>query len=137
MPLVLRLIPNEKVIINGVVVENGGGDATLLIRNHGNILRGKEILDVAEATTPALRLYYALQCLYLFPDKTELYAQALEGFLADFRRAAPSAAPLIGEIADQAANGSIYQALKATKRLIEYEKEILQHVPQGADEPVQ
>lgn len=95
MPLVLRLNPAEKIIINGVVIENTGGLAMLAIRNRGNILRQKDILQLDEAATPALRVYYTLQCLYLFPDEIKAYSEALHQFMNDFEAAAPGSKPII------------------------------------------
>ncbi|WP_158595905.1 flagellar biosynthesis repressor FlbT [Oleomonas cavernae] len=132
MPLKITLAPEEKIIVNGVVIANAGGPATLSVLNRAQILRGKDILAAEDAQTPATRIYYVLQCLYLFPDRAADYQAAAKGFLADYAAAAPSAAATIAEITEQLATRQIYPALKTAKKLLAHEKEIFAHVPDPA-----
>ena len=71
MPLKLDFKAGEKLVINGAVVENVGGNAKLLVHNESAIIREKEILTQAETNTPAARVYFALQCAYMFPRHEE------------------------------------------------------------------
>ena len=128
MPLLIKLAPGEKVVVNGVVVENGGDHATLRILNHAHILRAKDILTFEEATSPAKRIYYALQCLYLFQDNQQQHLESVGKFMNDFVEAAPSSAPLITEIIEHLNHNESYQMLKVAKKLMEYERRILDHV---------
>jgi flagellar protein FlbT len=128
MPLKLSLRRNEKVIINGVVVENIGDAATILVHNRGQLLRSKDILTLEDAVTPAARAYYSLQCLYLFPEKADVYRPAAEQFLADFAAAVATSVPIVDEIRTNVDKGDIYQALRAARRLIDHEREVLSHV---------
>ena len=125
MPLVLRLNPGEKIIINGVVIENTGGLAMLAIRNRGNILRQKDILQLEEAATPAMRVYYTLQCLYLFPDEAKVYTDALVQFMNDFEHAAPESKPIVDALRGRLDRGELYPGLKDAKRLIKFEWDLL------------
>lgn len=125
MPLVLKLAPHEKIIVNGVVIENGEDHAKLVIHNRGTILRGKDAVLIEEADTPARRAFYALQCLYLFPAERQVYLPTAESFLADIAGAAPSLAPLVEDIIRNLGEQDIYRALKLAKRLIAREQEIL------------
>ncbi len=125
MPLVLKLAPHEKIIVNGVVLENGEDPARLVVHNRGTILRGKDALRIEEADTPARRVLYAVQCLYLFPESREVYVDAARGFLADIAGAAPSLAPLAGEIARSLDDEDAYPAMKLAKRLVDRERSIL------------
>lgn len=125
MPLVLKLAPHEKIIVNGVVIENGEDHAKLVIHNRGTILRGKDAVLIEEADTPARRVFYALQCLYLFPEERAVYLPSAESFLADIAGAAPSLAPLVEEIGRNLGEQEVYRALKLAKRLIAREQEIL------------
>ncbi|MBI1246187.1 MAG: flagellum biosynthesis protein FlbT [Alphaproteobacteria bacterium] len=125
MPLVLRLNPGEKIIINGVVIENTGGLSMLAIRNRGNILRQKDILQLEDAATPALRVYYTLQCVYLFPDEAKVYSDALRQFLNDFELADPTSKPIIDALRMRLDKGELYQGLKDAKRLVKYEWDLL------------
>ena len=128
MPLLIKLAPGEKIVINGVVVENGGDHTTLRILNQAHVLRAKDILTFDEANTPAKRIYYALQCLYLFPDNQEQYLNSARGFIDDFIKAVPSSGPLVSEIVDHLQRSDSYQMLKVAKKLVEYERRILSNV---------
>ncbi|PWR19786.1 flagellar biosynthesis repressor FlbT [Zavarzinia compransoris] len=132
MPLKITLAPEEKIIVNGAVLANAGHPATLTVLNQAQILRGKDILTEAEATSPATRIYFVLQCLYLFPDRAEDYRRAAEGFLADYAAAAPSGTAIVATIVEQLTAGHIYQALRAARKLLAHEKEILAHVSDPA-----
>lgn len=125
MPLVLRLNPGEKIIINGVVIENTGGLAMFAVRNRGNILRQKDILQLEEAATPAMRVYYTLQCIYLFPDEAKVYTDACVQFLNDFEAAAPTSKPIIDTLRQRIEKLELYPAMKDAKRLIKFEWDLL------------
>ena len=128
MPLLIKLAPGEKIVINGVVVENGGDHATLRILNQAHVLRGKDILTFEEATSPAKRIYYALQCCYLFPDGQGTHLEQARGYMEDFVAAAPSSGALVGEIIEHLRRNDSYQMLKVARKLVEYERRILDHV---------
>lgn len=125
MPLTIHLKPGEKLILNGVVMQNGHHAAKLLIHNEASLLREKDIISEAQATTPARRIYFTVQCLYLFRSKSSIYLPIIHGFLGEFAQAAPSALPLVQQIEREIASEQFYQALKTAKQLIGKEQEIL------------
>jgi flagellar protein FlbT len=60
--LVIRLRPREKVLVNGVMLENGDRRARLRVHtNDANILRFRDAMHPSDANTPAKRLYYIAQ----------------------------------------------------------------------------
>lgn len=62
--LVLKLAPKERVLINGAVIENGERRARLsIVTPAANILRLRDAIHPAEATTPVRRVCYAVQLL--------------------------------------------------------------------------
>jgi flagellar protein FlbT len=65
MPLKLSLKPGEKLVINGAVVENGDRRATLVLQNKASVLREKDIMQQADANTPARRIYFPVMMMYL------------------------------------------------------------------------
>ena len=71
MPLKLDLKCGEKMIVNGAVLENVGPNAKILIHNLATVLREKEILTQEDAATPASRVYFSLQCAYMFSEARE------------------------------------------------------------------
>lgn len=121
MPLKLDFKAGEKLVINGAVVENVGSNAKLLVHNESAIIREKEVLSQAETNTPAARVYFALQCAYMFPRHEKEYLETFKGFLSDYVSAAPSAKPIGDEIAKFVDEAKLYRALKATQKLIRHE----------------
>jgi len=129
MPLAINLKPNERLIVNGVVIQNSGTAAKLLIHNNASVLREKDIITEADATTPARRIYFAIQCKYLFPGKDAAYLPLIYQFIEEFESAAPSTAALTREIRAHVDEGALYHALKTAKQLIAREQEILNGFP--------
>ena len=128
MPLTINLKPGEKLIVNGVVVQNSHHAAKLLIHNEAALLRQKDIIAEPDANTPARRIYFAIQCQYLFPDKSTIYLPLIHQFLKEFSEAAPSTLSLVHDIEKEVQLGHFYQALKLAKQLITKEQEILNGV---------
>jgi flagellar biosynthesis repressor protein FlbT len=125
MPLTINLKPHERLIVNGVVIENSGPAAKILIHNNAALLRERDIVTEEQANTPARRIYFAVQCQYLFPGKSEIFLPIIEKFLAEFEEAAPSTGTLTAEIRREVVEGQFYKALKSAKQLIVREQEIL------------
>jgi len=138
MPLKLQLRKGQKIIINGAVLENAGTHtASLLIKNDAAIMRDTDILTIEDAKTPASRVYYALQCLYLFPADRDKHLQNLNELVSSYSTAAPSSQPIcdgIGRLVDE---GKFYQALKLAQDLIAHEKQVLAYVHEAIDQQVQ
>ncbi|WP_226779889.1 flagellar biosynthesis repressor FlbT [Oceaniglobus trochenteri] len=62
--LVLKLAPNERVLINGAVIENGVRRGRLNIVTPGvNILRLRDALHPEQVTTPVRRVCYVAQLI--------------------------------------------------------------------------
>jgi flagellar protein FlbT len=62
MGLVLKVRPQERILINGSVVRNiGNSQMTVEIENHSDILRGNEVLSEAMANTPVRRACHLMQ----------------------------------------------------------------------------
>lgn len=123
MPLRIKLPSKERIIINGAVLENAGEATTIVLHNRADILRRKEVMSEEDAQSPARRIYYALQCAYMFEDERPKYRQIAQEFLQQYENAAPSAIELIQKIRSEIEGGSLYNALRATHPLIEHETE--------------
>lgn len=128
MPLKLSLAKGEKMVVNGAVIRNDGADANLVFENHANILRHKDILTPNKATTPASRVYLALQCAYMFADTSGEHLQDFRQLLADFSAAAPSSMAIVQELLKQIEAGNLYGGLKLCRELVDYEAEVLANV---------
>jgi flagellar protein FlbT len=125
MPLKLDLKVGEKMIVNGAVLENVGQNAKLLVRNMAAVLREKEILTQDDAVTPASRVYFALQCAYIFPQSRAGHLKHVDQFLGDYQDACPSAADIVETIRGHVADGEYYRGMKAARKLIAHELETL------------
>lgn len=135
MPLKIQLKKGQKIIINGAVVENATArTASLLVINDAAILRDTDILTPDDAVTPASRIYYALQCLYLFPAKGKIYLPQFYEFISSYLKAAPSSQPIMDKLKKLVDSGELYHALRVGHDLIAHEREVLSHVQKGLGE---
>lgn len=126
MPLTLRLEPRKKIIINGAVVENIGPATSIVVHNNANILKEKDILTEADANSPARRIYYAAQCLYLFEQGRDEYLELFNRLADEYLGAAPSAAPVIASVRSDIAAARFYAALRTCRKLLDHESERLE-----------
>jgi len=87
MTLKLSLKPGEKFVVNGAVLINGDKPASFIVENQVTVLRDRDMLQPAEATTPAKRIYYAILMLYQGQDGAERYydefVQEMSSFMRD------------------------------------------------------
>lgn len=127
MPLILTLKPGERVILAGAVIKNGPAVAHLQIENKVTLLRQKDILTEAEATTPCKRIYLVVQLMYIGDGLTSELAQLYWDLVRDVVAAAPSTNDLISEMSAYIVESSFYPALKVAKKLISYEEELIEH----------
>jgi flagellar protein FlbT len=128
MALKIVLKPGERIIISGAVITNGKTTAQLLIENHVPILRQKEIMGENEASTPCRRIYLVIQLMYIDAGNLATHQHIYWNLVRDVLTAAPSTLPIIDRISDHILNNRYYQALKLTKKLIEYEEETVAYV---------
>jgi flagellar biosynthesis repressor protein FlbT len=129
MALKITLKPGERMIIGGAVLTNANSAiCDLVIENKTPILRQKDILSEEKANSPCRRIYYATQLMYIDEHNLAAYHKVYWDLVKDLVRAAPSTVVLIDSISEHILHRRYYQALKLTKRLIEYEQETIQHV---------
>lgn len=127
MALKITLKPGERMILGGAVVTNGNpSSCDLVIENKVPLLRQKDILSEEKADTPCRRIYYAIQLMYIDEDNLSVYHKLYWGLVKDVVHAAPSTVVLIDSISEHILQRRYYQALKLTKRLIEYEQEVIE-----------
>jgi flagellar protein FlbT len=129
MALKITLKSGERMILGGAVVINGNsGSCDLIIENKVPILRQKDILAEAKADTPCRRIYLAVQLMYIDEANLATYHKAFCEMAADVAKAAPSTVVLIDGISEMIHQRNYYQALKLTRRLIDYEQEVMRRV---------
>lgn len=130
MPLKIVLKPGEKIVINQAVIQNGGEKAELIVQNKASILRERDIMTEKDVTTPAKKIYFVIQLLYMFPEKEKQYQNQFSKLVKEFVNAVPSSTPLILDIGKKIVAGDAYGALKLCRKLIKYENEVLKHATQ-------
>lgn len=130
--LVLKLGPQERVLINGAVVENGERRARLAIMTpHANILRLRDALHPDQVTTPVRRVCYIAQLVLSGDaDAAEARLQLLRGIeqlgqvLTDSDSRAQLAQASRAVMEDQP-----YQALRALRALLPREDRLFAALP--------
>ena len=128
MALKITLKPHEKLIIGGAVVVNGAAKADLVVENNVPILREKDIMTLKDADSPCRRIYFVIQLMYVDEKDLADHHKAYWELVRDVVEAAPSTKPLLYEISGHILQRKYYQALKLTRKLIDYEQEVINSV---------
>jgi flagellar protein FlbT len=123
MPLRVELKPFERIIIGETVIINSGIRTSFLIDGEAPILREKDTVTAETADTPAKRLYFCVQMMYLKNDIPK-YRAAYLGFIKDLREATPGSRDQIETVNDHISGGSLYKALKEVRKLMKREAEL-------------
>jgi flagellar protein FlbT len=128
MSLVLKLGPRERVVINGVVMENGDRRARLeILTPDAKVLRLRDAIHPDEVNTPVRRVAYVAQLVLAGEaDPEEGRRQILRGIdqLAQAFRDEESRARL-ADAREEVIQGRIYQALRALRALLPLEARLL------------
>ena len=126
MALRIELRPRERILIGECVITNSDQRTTFVIDGRTPILREKDIMTPALADTPAKRIYLAVQLMYTAREPS-IHHETYFALIRDLTAAAPSTWPLVETINNHILAGEMYKAIKATGKLIAYEKELLDH----------
>lgn len=126
--LILKLGPNERVLINGAVIENGDRRSRLSIRTpNAHILRLRDALHPDEAQTPVTRCCLDAQLVLTGDlDPTEgrrRLLSAIERLSHVFDD--PESLRILDIAGAAALEGNAYQVLRTMKRLISREARLL------------
>ena len=125
MALKVELRPHERIIVGNCVITNTDQRARLLIDGDNvPILRERDILTPETADSPAKLVYLAVQLMYISPDPQTQHGTYFN-LVRDIVTAVPSSWPIIEGINNCILAGDLYQALKEAKKLIAYEKKLL------------
>lgn len=124
MALKVEIKSGERIIIGDALVTNDGHRARLFIEGDAPILREKDIMRPEEADTPCKKIYLLVQLMYLSANPRQHFDFYFQ-LIRDVQEAAPSATPRIDAINNEILTSSYYKALKLTRALIAYEKELM------------
>ncbi len=129
--LVLELRQGDMMVVNGAPIRFRNRTRIELAAK-ARFLFGKQIMPPEAATTPARRIYFALQAAYIGTDE-----ERAEGLLAarqlieEFQEATTSAQArdLLRQALELADGDDCYQALKLARRVMRHEDEVLGLAP--------
>jgi flagellar protein FlbT len=132
--LVLKLGPRERIMINGVVMENGDRRTRInIVTPDANVLRLRDAIHPDEAKTPVKRICYIAQLVLAGEsDPDEARPQVLRGIeqLSQVFRDEESRAHL--DAATLAiTEGRFYQAMRALRALLPRETRLLGTNPES------
>ena len=126
--LILKLSPQERFVVNGVVIENGDRRARLgILTPDSNVLRLRDAIHPDEANTPVSRVCYILQLILAGEADVETAkAQVLAGIeqLNSVFVDAPSSTSL-AQASSDVAQGRFYPALRALRSILPAEEHLM------------
>ncbi len=128
MALKINLKPHEKMIIGGAVIKNGDKAGSLFVENNVPLLREKDIMKQEDAKTFCSGIYFVIQLMYIDNRNIIEYHNTYWKLVRELVDAIPRTVGIIDEISQHILNEDYYQALKLSKKLLEFEKEALRHV---------
>jgi flagellar protein FlbT len=131
MPLRVELKPFERIIIGETVIINSGSRTSFLIDGEAPILREKDTVTAENANTPAKRLYFCIQMMYLKNDIPK-YRSSYLGAVKELRESLPGARDMIDIVNNHVTAGALYKALKEIRKLIKVEDELAVRAPAAA-----
>lgn len=128
MALKITLKPHEKMILGQAVIANGPNKCEFVVENNVPILRQNDILTPEKAQTPAMKIYLAVQLMYVDPDNLTEHQKIYWQLVEEFLQAAPSALALIDRVNELIFKERYYQALKSAQQLVSFEQEVIERV---------
>lgn len=127
--LILKLTPGERVMINGVVLENGDRRSRLnILTPNANVLRLRDAIHPGEANTPVRRVCYIAQLVLAGEtDSGEAKSQLLSGIeqLSQVFRD-PDSARRLDDAMTHVARENYYPALKSLRALLGLEARLME-----------
>lgn len=126
--LVIKLAPNERLLINGAIIENGDRRTKISIRSpQANVLRLKDALHPDQAKTPVARVCYVAQLMLSGDaDLQEGHAQLLLG-LEQLSQvfSDPDSRAILDDATTAVLQANYYQALRRLRGLLPREARLL------------
>ena len=126
--LILKLSPQERFVVNGVVIENGDRRARLgILTPDSNVLRLRDAIHPNDANTPVSRVCYILQLILageaeIDPAKAQVLA-GVEQLSAVFSDAASTAS--LEQATKDVAQDRFYPALRALRSILPAEDHLI------------
>ncbi len=129
--LILKLRAHEQILVNGVVMQNGDRNARLIVKTpDAKILRLRDAIHPEEATTPVKRVCYIAQLLVAGESTDDSALDQLSKGISQLRDAFSGLDGLQGidEAESALESGNYYATLRALRKLLPIEEELLRRV---------
>lgn len=137
MPLKVNLRAGERIIINGALI-SADSSIGLTIHNKVTLMLERQLVRPEEATTPARRIYYAIQNAYVADaeEQPNWLAQA-ERYIEDYAGAtiSPPIRKKVREIGLRVSAGEFYVALRLARELFAHDDKMLSYGGAPPDDP--
>lgn len=129
--LVLKLRPFERVLINGVLVENGDRKSSMTIKTENtNVLRLRDAIHPDDANTPVKRLVYTAQLVVAGEASPELGKKELQGglqALMDVFESSHKATEMLQDVMMYVEADDFYRTMRALRNLIAMEAVLFEY----------
>ena len=125
--LVLELRAGDLMVVNGASLRFRGRTRVEVVAR-ARFLFGKQVMPPEAASTPARRIYFALQCAYVGPEEEREVAMAeAHRLAAAFQEATTSnmARQLLERALTLAEQDEWYQALRLVRHVMRHEAAVL------------
>ncbi len=135
MALRITLMPHEKILINGAVIQNGPRKTPLSILNLTDCLREADIMSADEATTPVSRLYYAIQMTIVDRAQRSEWEERANNYFLHLVKVfqSPDMIESLSKSAEFLADGNAYKALAKLRPVLAYEKVLFEKRGSGTE----
>lgn len=123
MTLRISLKDGERIIVNGAMLRSSGR-SSLSIESKAAILRGRDLMEPDDATTPARRLYHACISAYIDRDAKTLHQDRMVAALTEVMATlqSPVAKAAAASFARLVATSDHYRALADCRALMAMER---------------
>ena len=132
--LVLEMRPGDMMVVNGAPIRFRNR-VRIELAAKARFLFGKQLMAPEAATTPARRIYFALQTAYIGTEEERACGlTAARGLIDEFQQAttSPQARALLAEALGLAEADDCYRALRLARRVLQHEAEVLGLAPPEA-----
>lgn len=125
--LVLEMRPGDMMVVNGAPIRFRNR-VRIELAAKARFLFGKQLMAPEAATTPARRIYFALQTAYIGTEEERAAGLDLaRGLIGEFQEAttSPQARALLAEALALAESDDCYRALRLARRVVAHESEVM------------
>lgn len=130
MPLKIKLKPQERLIVNGCIIQNDDRRSMLTVHNMAQIIRSGDILRRDEADTAVKGVYYMIQMLLVGSDDPDATLKSAHDGIANLYKIIKneSIRGYLMEAGNHLSAGDCYKALRSMKPVIDYEADLMKTV---------